>query len=110
MIWLAAWPPSRLADAVPRSVCFFYTDLVEMLWPASMMGPWIGIPANLALFAILGFSVSLLGRTRRRLVMASAVVSILIFLMALGEAGFVPARTDWSALAVALVLYAIPFW
>ena len=110
MIWLAAWPPSRLAEVLPRSVWLFYTDLVELIWPPSMMGPWIGVPANLALFTILGFAVALLGRTRRRLAMTYVVVVTLVFLMAQWEAGFVFARINLLALVVALALYAIPFW
>jgi RHS repeat-associated protein len=47
VVWLAAWPPSRLADVLPHSVWFFYTDLVELLWPVSMMGPWTGVPLNI---------------------------------------------------------------
>jgi hypothetical protein len=75
-----------------------------------MMGPWIGVPANLVLFTVLGFAVALLGRTRRRLAMAYVVVVTLVFLMAQWEAGFVFARINVSALVVALLLYAIPFW
>jgi hypothetical protein len=74
-----------------------------------MMGPWIGVPANLVLFAILGFAVALLGRTRRRLAIVYIVVAILVFLMAQWEAGFVFARIDGFALTAALVLYVIPF-
>ena len=109
-IWLAAWPPARLADVLPRSVWFFYTHLVEMLWPVSMMGPWIGIPANLVLFIAIGLAVAWLARTRTRLAITYAVITVLVFLMALWQAGFAFARVDGFALAVALLLYAIPFW
>jgi len=74
-----------------------------------MMGPWIGVPANLVLFTVLGFAVALLARTRRRLAMAYVVVVTLVFLMAQWEAGFVFARIHLPALVVALVLYAVPF-
>jgi hypothetical protein len=110
LVWLAAWPPARLADVLPRPVWFFYTDLVEILWPVSMMGPWIGVPVNLLLFTVLGLVVAWLAQTRSRLAIAYAVVTILIFVMALWQAGFVFPRLDGFALAVALVLYAIPFW
>jgi hypothetical protein len=109
-IWLAAWPPARLADVLPRPVWFFYTHLVEMLWPVSMMGPWIGLPANLVLFIALGLTVGWLARTRTRLAITYAVITVLVFLMALWQAGFALARVDGFALAVALLLYAIPFW
>jgi hypothetical protein len=109
-IWLAAWPPARLADVLPRSVWFFYTHLVEMLWPVSMMGPWIGLPANLVLFTVLGLTVAWLARTRTQLAVAYAVITVLVFFMALWQAGFAFARVDGFALAVALLLYAVPFW
>jgi hypothetical protein len=110
LIWLAAWPPARLADVLPRPVWFFYTDLVEILWPASMMGPWIGVPLNLLLFTVLGLAVAWVAQTRSRLAISYAVVTILIFFMALCQAGFAVLRLDVLALVVALLLYAIPFW
>ena len=97
-------------SVLPRSVWLFYTNLVELIWPPSMMGPWIGVPVNLVLFTVLGFAVALLGRTRRRLAIAYVVVVTLVFLMAQLEAGFVFAHIHLPALVVALVLYAIPFW
>lgn len=110
VIWLAAWPPSRLADVLPHSAWFFYTDLVEILWPVSMMGPWIGVLVNLVLFTVLGLAVASLARTPIRLAIAYLVVAILACLMALWQAGFSLARMDWFAAAVALLLCAIPFW
>ena len=110
VVWLAAWPPSRLADVLPHSVWFFYTDLVELLWPVSMMGPWIGVPLNLMLFVLLGLAVAWLAQTRGRLVIAYAVVIVLAVLFALWQAGFAVKRVDGFALIVALLLYAIPFW
>ena len=108
--WLAAWPPARLADVLPRPVWFFYTDLVEILWPVSMLGPWIGVPANVLLFTILGLAVAWVAQTRSRLAISYAVVTVLIFVMALWQAGFTFLRLDALALLVALLLYAIPFW
>jgi hypothetical protein len=109
-IWLAAWPPARLADVLPRPEWFFYTHLVEMLWPVSMMGPWIGVPANLVLFTTLGVAVAWLARTRSRVMIAYGVVTVLAVLLALWQAGFAATRVDGFALIVALLLYAIPFW
>ena len=110
IFWLAAWPPSRWAEVFPRSVWRCYTDVVELVWPASMMGPWIGVPANLVLFAALGSVIAVLGRTRSRVAVAYVMVAVLVFLMEQWEAGFVFARIDGLALTAALVLYAIPFW
>ena len=110
VIWLAAWPPSRLAGLFPHSAWFFYTDLVEILWPVSMMGPWIGVLVNLGLFTVLGLAVASLARTPIRLAIAYLVVAILACLMALWQAGFSLARMDWFVPAVALLLCAIPFW
>lgn len=110
MVWLAAWPPSRLADVLPHSIWFFYTDVVELLWPVSMMGPWIGVPLNLMLFVLLGLAVAWLAQTRSRLVIAYAAVTVLAVLFALWQAGFAVTRVDGFALIVALLLYAVPFW
>ncbi len=104
LIWLAPWPPSHLAETLPRSVWFFYTDLVEILWPASMMGPWIGVPINLVLFSLLGLAVAWLAQTRRRLATAYMAVALLVVLMAFWQAGFALARLDVLALATALLL------
>lgn len=110
MVWLAAWPPSRLADVVTHSIWFFYTDVIELLWPMSMMGPWIGVPLNLMLFVLLGLAVAWLAQTRSRLVIAYAAVAVLAVLFALWQAGFAVTRVDGFALMVALLLYGIPFW
>lgn len=108
--WIAAWPPSGLAYLLPRFLWVFYTDLIELLWPASMMGLWVGVPANLTLFSILGVGVGRLARTRVRLWIGYAMVIFLVLLLALWQAGFSVTRVDVVAVAVAVLIYAIPFW
>jgi hypothetical protein len=113
LVWNIVPHPSRMEG--------FISDLVFLLWPTQPMGVIetnVGAPkalaftigANLVLFAIIGVIVGLLARTRGRLVLAYVVVCLLLFMWAFWGAGFSFAHLGVLALAVALLVYAIPFW
>jgi hypothetical protein len=113
LVWNVVRHPSRVES--------FISDLVFLLWPTQPMGVIetnVGAPralavtigANLVLFAIMGLIVGLLAKTRGRLVVAYVVVSLLLFVWAFWGAGFSFAHLGVLALAVALFVYAIPFW
>ncbi len=70
----------------------------------------VTIGANLILFAVIGVIVGFLARSRGQLAVAYAVVSLLLVAWASWGAGFRFAHLGVLALAVALLLYAIPFW
>ncbi|HZW94988.1 MAG TPA: hypothetical protein VFF64_18715 [Candidatus Eremiobacteraceae bacterium] len=113
LVWNMVRHPSRIEG--------FISDLVFLLWPTQPMGVIetnVGAPkaltftigANLVLFAIIRVIVGLLARTRGRLVLAYVVVCLLLFVWAFWGAGFSFAHLGVLALAVALLVYAIPFW
>jgi len=113
LVWNMVRHPSRIEG--------FISDLVFLLWPTQPMGVIetnVGAPkaltftigANLVLFAIIRVIVGLLARTRGRLVLAYVVVCLLLFVWAFWGAGFSLAHLRVLALAVALLVYAIPFW
>ncbi len=113
LIWNVVQHPSRVEN--------FVSDLVFLLWPTQPLGVIetnVGAPkavavtigANLILFAVIGLIVGLLARTRVRLVFAYAVVCLLLFMWAFWGAGFSFAHLGVLALALALLVYAIPFW
>ena len=113
LVWSVVRHPSRVES--------FISDLVFLLWPTQPMGVIetnVGAPralavtigGNLVLFAIIGLIVGLLAKTRGRLVVAYVVVSLLLFMWAFWGAGFSFAHLGVLALAVALLVYAIPFW
>jgi hypothetical protein len=113
LVWNMVRHPSRVEN--------FVSDLVFLLWPAQPMGVIeanVGVPralavtigANLILFAIVGVIVGLLARTRGRLILGYVVVCLLLFVWAFWGAGFSFAHLGGLALAVALLVYAIPFW
>jgi len=113
LIWNVVQHPSRVEN--------FVSDLVFLLWPTQPLGVIetnVGAPkavavtigANLILFAVIGLIVGLLARTRVRLVFAYVVVCLLLFMWAFWGAGFSFAHLGVLALALALLVYAIPFW
>lgn len=113
LIWNVVRHPSRMEG--------FISDLVFLLWPAQPMGVIetnvgapaalaVAIGANLILFAIMGVIVGLVARTRVRLAVAYGVVCLLLFVWAFWGAGFSFAHLGVLALAVGLLVYAIPFW
>src|SRR5258708_3160405 len=113
LVWNVVRHPSRMEN--------FISDLVFLLWPTQPIGvietnfggptaTAVTIGANLVLFSVLGLVVGALARTRGRLVTAYVLVCVLLFLWALWGAGFSFAHLGVFALAVALLLYAVPFW
>lgn len=117
----AAWPPSQFDVLLPKSVSNFLYDFVLLLWPTQPMAAVevnigrtaaaaLAVATNLLLFAALGVAVGTLARTRARLITGYAIVCGLIFYFDLWGAGFSFAYLNVFALAVALLLYAVPFW
>jgi threonine/homoserine efflux transporter RhtA len=113
LAWKVERHPSRIES--------FISDLVFLLWPTQPMGVIetnVGAPralaltigANLVLFAVIGVIVGLVARSRGQLAVAYAVVCLLLFAWAFWGAGFSFAHLGILALAVALLVYAIPFW
>lgn len=113
LVWNVVRHPSRIES--------FIGDLVFLLWPTQPIGVIetnVGVPralaitigANLVLFAIIGVIVGLVAKTRGRLVLAYVAISLLLFVWAFWGAGFSFAHLGVLALAVALLVYAIPFW
>jgi hypothetical protein len=113
IVWNVVRHPSRMEN--------FVSDLVFLLWPTQPMGVIetnVGAPAalavtigsNLVLFAVIGVIVGLAARSRGQLAAAYAVVCVLLFAWAFYGAGFSFAHLGVLALAVALLVYAIPFW
>jgi hypothetical protein len=120
LVRFATWPPSRFDSLVPKSISNFLNDFVVLLWPTQPMAvvevnigkvaaAALAIGANLLLFAALGATVGTFGRTRTRLIGGYVVVCGLVFYFDLWEAGFSFAYLNLFALAVALLLYAVPF-
>jgi hypothetical protein len=112
-VWNAARHPSRIEN--------FVSDFVFLLWPTQSLGVIetnvgaraalaITIGTNLILFAGIGVIVGLIARTRGRLVVAYAAFCLLLCVWAFWGAGFSFAHMGGRALAVALLVYAIPFW
>lgn len=113
LVWNVVSHPSRIES--------FISDLVFLLWPTQPMGVIetnvgaraalaVTIGANLILFAVIGVIVGLAARSRGQLAVAYAVVCVLLFAWAFWGAGFSFAHLGVLALAVALLVYAIPFW
>lgn len=117
LLKLAIWPPSAFeARSSERAVGFIY-DLVILLWPLVLMGDGEGglklllalAGINLLFFVVLGAIVGAIGKTRGRLLSVYVVFCALISWLEFWGAGFTPTYVNWSALLVAMVLYAIPF-
>lgn len=120
LIRFAAWPPSKLEREVPSLARFVY-DTVFLLWPTQplavieanagrLTAAVVAIGANILLFGVLGLLVAAIAKTPTVLVAFFAFVCAALFLFALWGAGFSFAFVNWLALAIALLVYSIPFW
>lgn len=121
LVRFSTWPPSRFNALFPKSISNFLYDFILLLWPTQPMAAAeanigrasaaaLAIGANLILFAVIGVIVGLAARSSGQLAVAYAVVCVLLFAWEFWGAGFSFAHLGVLALAVALLVYAIPFW
>lgn len=114
------WPPSAFERGTSTALSGFVSDLVFLLWPTQSLavievntGPVIAavvaVGANVLLFVVIGVLAGILVKTRLGLPMLYLTVGLLLALFALWGAGFSVAYLNVVALAVALLLYAVPF-
>lgn len=114
------WPPSAFGRGTSTALSSFVSDLVFLLWPTQSLavievntGPAIAavvaVGANVLLFVVVGVLAGVLVKTRLGLPTLYLAVGLLLALFALWGAGFSVAYFNVVALAVALLLYAVPF-
>jgi hypothetical protein len=117
--WMT-WPPSAFEQGTSIALSGFISDLVFLLWPTQALavievntGPVIAavvaVGANVMLFAVVGVLAGILVNTRLGLPALYLAVGLLLALFALWGAGFSVAYLNVVALAVAVLLYAVPF-
>lgn len=96
-------------------------DLVYLLWPAQALAVvevnigtnkaiFFAVAANILLFGIVGVLVAIVAKRRAFFIIMYFLLSGLVLYWALWGAGFSFAYINWLALAVALLLYAVPFF
>jgi hypothetical protein len=94
------------------------TDLVMLLWPTSFLG--VGRPVNgqtqlslmvynVIFFAVLGLLLASIARRPWVVLIAYLATCFLLAAMEAWGSGYALAYFSWSALGVALLLYALPF-
>ncbi len=120
LVRLATWPPSKLTNEASTSASFVY-DLVFLLWPAQLLAVAeasigqaaaivVAVGTNVILFALIGIAVGLVAKKPAAIGTLYALLGVSLLLFGLWGAGFSPAYLNWLAFAVALLVYAIPFW
>lgn len=117
--WMT-WPPSVFERGTSTALSNFVSDLVFLLWPTQslavievntgfVIAAVVAVGANILLFAVVGVLAGVLVKTRFGLPALYLAVGLLLALFALWGAGFSVAYLNVVALAVALLLYAVPF-
>lgn len=117
--WMT-WPPSLFERETSTALSNFVSDLVFLLWPTQSLGvievntgprfaAVVAVGANILLFFVFGMLAGVLVRTPFGLPALYLALGLLLALFALWEAGFSVAYLNVVALAVALLLYAVPF-
>lgn len=121
LVRLVTWPPSRFEKATSTGTEDFVYDLVLYLWPTQplaaveatagrLMAALLSIGGNLLLFILLGLAVGAAAGRRGIVPLIYTAVCGLLVLFAFWGAGFSLEHLSWRPLAVAMVLYAVPFW
>jgi len=116
----ATWPPSHAPQGSGFSFDDFIYDLVLFLWPTqplAVMEVTIGsfaaitlsVGANTLFFGIAGALAAVIARQPGKLLGLYLAACIMVFLLALWSAGFSVAFLNVGALAVAFLVYAVPF-
>lgn len=117
--WMT-WPPSAFARETSIAVSRFVSDLVFLLWPTQslavievnaglIIAAVVAVGTNVLLFLVVGALAGILVKTSLGLPMLYLAVGLLLALFAMWGAGFSIAYLNVVALAVALLLYAVPF-
>ena len=117
----ATWPPSHAPQGSGFSFDDFVYDLVLLLWPTQplavmevTMGSFaavtLSIGANALFFGIVGALAAVIARQPRKLLGFYLAACLVVFLLAFWSAGFSVAFLNVGALAVAFLLYAVPFF
>jgi len=110
----AVFPPAFPPGSSKQQI----TDLVLLVWPTSFLE--LTRPANsqthltlmiynLIFFAALGLLLALLARRPRVVLLAYIATCLLLAAVEAWASGYTLAYFSWSALGVALFLYALPF-
>ena len=121
LVRFLTWPSQNPEMAARDSTSTFVYNLVVLIWPTqplAVMEATIGtfaavvlsVVANIALFAIVGLAVGIIAERWFLLLASYVFVCGLALALALWGAGFNIAYLESLAIAVALTIYAIPFW
>jgi len=116
----ATWPPTPAPRGSGFSFDDFIYDLVLFLWPTQPLAAMevtigsfaaitLSIGANALLFGIVAALAAIIARQPGKLLGLYVATCIVVFLLALWSAGFSVAFLNVGALAVAFLLYAVPF-
>ena len=111
------WPPSGPNGGVMSDLI---NDLVYLLWPAQALAAvevnigtnkaaFFAVAANILLFGVIGVLLAIVATRRTLLVIMFFLLSGLVSYWALWGAGFSLKYLNWSALVIALFVYALPF-
>jgi hypothetical protein len=111
VVFPPAFPPGNSKQQI--------TDLVLLVWPTSFLE--IERPVNsqtqltltiynVVFFAALGLLLAVIARRPRVVLIAYIATCLLLAAVEAWASGYALAYFSWSALGVALFLYALPFW
>lgn len=116
--WLT-WPPAKFESWTTLSLAEFVYDLVFLLWPTQslavveattgrVVAVVFTVGTNVILFALIGAAASAIRQVP--ILLRYLAVCGLVLLLAVWGAGFDLSGISLSAVGVALLLYAVPFW
>jgi hypothetical protein len=110
VVFPPAFPPGNSKQQI--------TDLVLLVWPTSFLGMERPVNSqtqltltiyNVVFFAALGLFLAVIARRPRVVLIAYIATCLLLTAVEAWASGYTLAYFSWSALGVALFLYALPF-
>lgn len=120
IVWVI-WPVSKFAEGASPWLVTFVHDLLILIWPTRMLAVIevntgrflagaVAVGANMLLFAVLGLLAGGMVQKHRGLSILYLAVVFFLTILALWNAGFSVNYLNFSALAIGLLLYAMPFY